>query len=218
MPRTVLNRVLAACSLAAGLALTTPALLPTDAQATVFAGYTLEQRVDAAEYIVRGTVVDSWTELDQSGQVWTRNQLEVSHVFKGPQVDTLIISEAGGAFGSVRTEVQGAARFSVGEELIAFASERGDQRIQLVGMSRGKFTVRLDPTTRSQVVQRFAPPPGRTYDHRFIPPPTDDSRVFLDDFLDRVEARIELGWDGQAIPGIPDARLRRVNKLQAGVK
>lgn len=218
MPRPMLTRLLAACSLAAGLAITAPALVSTDAQATVMVGYTLDQRIDAAEYIVRGTVVDTWTEQDANGLVWTRVQLEVSHVFKGPQVDTLLLSEAGGAYGSVQTQVAGAASFSVGEDLIAFASTRGDNRVQLIGMRLGKYTVRLDPVSRLNVVQRWSPPVGQPFDHRFIPPPTDDRRVLLDDFEGQIQARLNLGWDGKPIPGIPTDRLRRTNKLQAGVK
>lgn len=218
LPRALVHRALAATSLALGLALGTPVLLPSVAQATVLAELSFDQRVDAAEYIVRGTVVDVWTEVDGNGLVWTRVQLDVAESLKGPAGDTLVLSEPGGTYGSIRTVVAGSAVFSVGEEILAFASERGEGRIQLMGLSRGKFILRLDPVSRSMVAQQWAPPGNQPYDHRFVPPPREGSRVFLDDMLDDIRARLDLGWDGQPIPGIPTERLYRTNKLQPGVK
>ncbi len=201
-----------------GLALFGAGLHSGPASATTGIAYTLDQRVDAAEHIVRGEVLDVWTELDSNGNVWTRVLIEVSQVLKGPQVDTLVISEAGGTFGNVRTTVVGATGFSVGEDLVVFGSVRGEGRVQLVGLSLGKLTVRLDPSTRREIVQSWVAPKGMDFDHRFIPLPSDGSQVFLDDLVDSVQARLELGWDGQPIPGIPTDRLRRVNRLQPGVK
>lgn len=213
-----LPRALATLGLVAGLGLTSLALRSGDAAATVLAPLTLEQRVDAAEYIVRGQVADVWTEMDSNGLVWTRVLVQVTEALKGQPGDTLILSEPGGTYGSTRTVVSGVAVYDVGEEIVAFASERGEGRIQLVGMIAGKYTVNLDPVSRQLVAQRWAPPANQPYDHRFIPPPTDADRLYLDDLLDDVRDRLELGWDGQPIPGIPTERLHRVNKLQAGVK
>lgn len=211
-------RLLAVAAFAAGLGLASLALRPVDADATVLAPLTLDQRVDAAEYIVRGTVADIWTELDGNGLVWTRVLIEVDEALKGQPGDTLLVSEPGGTYGSFRTVVSGVAAWDVGEDVVAFASERGEGRIQLVGMISGKYTLRLDPVTRQEVAQRWAPPGNQPYDHRFIPPPSAADRLLADDLLQDIRDRLELGWDGQPIPGIPTERLRRVNKLQAGVK
>lgn len=207
-----------ALGLVLGLTLSAGGLHSAPANATSAVAYTLEQQVDAAEHIVQGEVLDVWTELDANGLVWTRALVEVSRVLKGPLVDTLLISDAGGTFGTVRAHVGGAAVFSVGEEIVAFGSIRGQDRVQLVGLSRGKMTVRLDPLTRREIVQNWAPSGGLPYDHRFIPPPVDGQQVFLEDFLDSIDARVQLGWDGQPIIGVPVERLRRVNRLQPGVK
>lgn len=212
------SRLLTVAALAAGLGMASLALRPVDADATVLAPLTLDQRVDAAEYIVQGTVADLWTELDGNGLVWTRVLIDVEQSLKGQPGDTLIISEPGGTYGSFRTAVSGVAVWDVGEQVVVFASERGEGRIQLVGMVSGKYTLRLDPATRQQVAQRWAPPGNQPYDHRFIPPPTAADRLLADDLLQDIRDRLELGWDGQPIPGIPTERLHRVNKLQAGVK
>lgn len=207
-----------ALGLVLGLALVGGSTISAPAFATTGVVYTLEQQVDAAEHIVRGEVLDVWTELDGNGRVWTRALVEVSQVLKGPQVDTLVISDAGGTYGTIRAHVGGATAFSVGEEIIAFGSIKGEGRVQLVGLSRGKLTVRLDPASRREVVQNWAPPRGLEYDHRFIPPPVDGEQVFLDDYVQSILDRVELGWDGKPIVGIPTERLRRVNRLQPGVK
>lgn len=207
-----------ALGLVLGLALLGGGLHSESANATTAVVYTFEQQVDAAEHIVQGEVLDVWTELDANGLVWTRALVEVSRVLKGPQVDTLVISDAGGTYGTVRAHVGGATAFGVGEEIIAFGSVRGQGRVQLVGLSRGKMTVRLDPLTRREIVQNWAPPGSLPYDHRFIPPPADGQQVFLDDYLDSIQARVELGWDGKPIVGVPTERLLRVNRLQPGVK
>ncbi len=188
------------------------------AAATTAVAYSLQQQVDAAELIVRGVVLDVWTEIDGNGHVWTKAMVEVSEALKGGERQTVILSDPGGVHGSTRMHVGGSTPFSVGEDVVVFGSVRGQDRVQLVGLSQGKFTVRFDPATRREVVQRWAPPAGLPYDHRFIPPPKDGEQLFLDDLLADIRARLAEGWDGQPIPGVPTERLYRVNRLQPGVK
>jgi len=215
MPRTSLGQKLLLCSVLvglSGLAVTPPA------QATTVGRLSTVQMTDAAEYIVHGTVSDVWTELDDGGMVWTKVQIEVQDAYKGDVGDTLVLSEAGGTYGSRNTMVEGVARFSAGEEILVFASERGQGRIQPIAMSMGKYTVRLDPYTQQRIVQRYAPDLNQRYDARFLPLPAEDQRVGFDDLVGSIQAHLDLGWDGKAIPGIPTERLYRTNKLQPGVK
>ncbi len=205
-------------SLALGLALAGPLLAPSSARATTLAPLSHDQLVDAAEIIVQGRVAEVWTELDDGGMVWTKAMIDVDRVLKGDADSTIVVSEAGGQYGEQVTMVASAARFDVDEELILFASHRGQGRIQPIGLSTGKFTIRQDPYARQDIVQRFNPPLGRAYDHRFIPLPAEDLRVSVDDFVQKIEDRVALGWDGQPIPGIDPAELRRRNKLQPGVE
>ncbi|RME21866.1 MAG: hypothetical protein D6798_17215 [Deltaproteobacteria bacterium] len=218
MPILPSSSVRALASIALGLALAGPALVSTDARASTVAPLTEDQLIDAAEIIVRGRVVEVWTELDDSGLVWTRAMVEVDRVFKGDADPTIVVSEAGGQFGDRVTMVAGVARFDVGEDIILFASHRGEGRIQPIGMSTGKFLIRQDPYTRDDIVQRFNPPLGRAYDHRFVPLPPESQRVSVDEFVEHIEERVALGWDGRPIPGIDPAELRRRNKLQPGVE
>ena len=201
-----------------GLLVVGPALVPGVAQATTLAKLSTDQLTDAAEIIVRGEVIDTWTEVDANGLVWTRAMVEVQQTLKGPEQETLVISQAGGEYGGTRTVVVGVGRFSVGEDAVFFVSPRGEGRLQLVGMYQGKFTVRQDPYSRQLIVQRGTLDIQRAYDHRFLPLPPADQRLGLDALLDQVQDRVELGWDGQPIPGVSSDRLARINHLQEGVK
>lgn len=194
------------------------AAAPQPAGATTLVKLSTEQLTDAAEFIVVGNIADVWTEVDERGMVWTRALVEVEESLKGGEASTLVVEQAGGEYGNTFTRVEGVARFSVGERGVFFASTRGEGRVQLVGMVQGKFTVRMDPYSRQEIVQRFALPLDRAYDHRFLPLPAEEKRVALDDFLGQVRDRVELGWDGQEIPGVSPDKLRQRNRLQPGVK
>lgn len=215
MPSPSPRRLLVGLGLALALAV---AAAPGDASATTVARLSTEQLVDAAEFAFVGTVVDVWTEVDARGLVWTRAQVEVERPLKGAPDTTMVVEQAGGAYGGVTTHVDGVARFSVGERGVFFVSTRGDDRIQLIGMAQGKYTVRMDPYSRAEIVQRFTQPLDRPYDHRFIPLPSAEQRVLFEDFVQQVEDRVELGWDGQPIPGISPDKLMLRNRLQPGVK
>ncbi len=217
MTRSLLRSALLGAGLALAAPLAGPALL-APAHATTVVPLTTDQLVDASEFIVVGSVVDVWTERDDSGMIWTRALVEVERGLKGDADSTLVIQQAGGSYGEQIAVVPGVARFSVGERGVFFASTRGEGRIQLIGMAQGKFTIRMDPTLRQEIVQRVSIPISRPYDHRFLPLPSTDDRLTLDDLLDQVQDRVELGWDGQPIPGVLTEKLYMRNKLQAGVK
>ncbi|MCB9779462.1 MAG: hypothetical protein H6742_12925 [Alphaproteobacteria bacterium] len=211
MSTSPLRRALLGAALLVGLA---APLAPRDASATTVAKLSTEQLTDAAEYIVVGTIVDVWTELDDRGMVWTHGTLEVERQLKGAPVQTIVVSHAGGVHGSTAMKVFGTARFSEGEEGVFFLSTRGHgERVQVVGMAQGKYTVRMDPYSRQPIVQRVVLEPLVAYDHRFLPLPAEADRLSLDSFLDTIQDRLDSGWDGQAIPGIDPVELQRRNAV-----
>ena len=173
---------------AAGLLAAAP-----EAQATSLKKMTTVEMVDAADLIVRGTVAETWTEVGENGRIWTRAQVDVQKTYKGEQgLETIVVDQLGGQYAGVTMHVEGAARFSHGEEIVIFLDELRSGRISPLGMFTGKYTVRLDPYSQSEIVQRFTVKASSDYDHRFIPLPKTDDRIFLSDFetllIDRVQS------------------------------
>ena len=204
-----MKKFIFAAAMTAGMAFSTAS------QATTMVKLSTNQLVDASDTVVRGTITEVWTEEDARGIVWTRAQLEVSEVYKGKNTkNSYVIDQMGGRFGGRETTVAGRAQFSPGEEGVFFLEQLGSGRITTVGLSQGKFTLRLDPYSREMIVQRYASGQNTGYDHRFIPLPAAENRVFLIDFVDTVTKRVEAGWDGKPIPGASKARLEHINRKE----
>lgn len=184
------------------------------AQATTMVPLSVEQITDISNVVVRGTVTEVWTEPDpETKTIWTYAQVEVQEVLKGdPQTHVVVIEQPGGEFGEKKTTVEGVARFSIGEEGYFFVEELASGRMVSTGMFQGKFNIILDPYSHKELALRFPVHPNRSFDHRFIPLPPEKDRVPVDSFEQRVENRIETGWDGKAIPGISLEKLEWTNK------
>jgi len=186
-----------------------------DVQASALADLSTEQLTDGATWIVRGTVVDVWTEMDGNDYVWTRARLRVSHVLKGDgQPDELIVDSLGGTYHDVTMQVLQTPRWSVGEQVLVFLDEVAGGRLSPLGLYLGKYTIRRAPHQTRHHVLRWHGKPGEPYDHRFLPHPPEYRRVYLDDLVESVEARLDVGWDGEPIPGLSTERLHRVNTLE----
>ena len=187
----------------------------TPAMATTMVELTTHQKVDASEAIVRGVITEIWTEEDHKGIIWTRAQVEVSQTLKGDaSKKAYVIDQMGGDFGANMTLVANTAQFSVGEDAIFFLETLGNGRTTTVGLSQGKLTTRLDPYSQELIVQRFLAPVRQQYDHRFLPLPPENEKVFLADFIDTIETRLDQGWDGKAIPGASIQRLQKINATE----
>ena len=190
-----------------------------EARADTLTELTVEQMTDASDLIVRGTVTQVFTELDERGNVWTRAQVEIQDTLKGDSsTRAVLVDQIGGVHGNKYSVIGLASRFSVGEEAFFFLEHLRSGRTSLVGWYQGKFTVRMDPHAAEEMLVRFTIHQDRPYDHRFIPHPPADKRLYVSDFTDRVLERVDTGWDGRPIPGADPAKLRRINRVQPGVK
>jgi hypothetical protein len=205
--------------LAVGLAF--GAFAAPNASATTLAELTVEQMTDASTYIVRGTVGEVWTSVDERGFVWTHAELAVTDVFKGPDTPKVLVVETPGGItpdGQV-TQVHAAARFSTGEDVLVFLdSIRGGTSLTPVSMFLGKYNVRRAPGEDASYLMRWHGKPLEKYDGRFLPHPEPASRIGLDQLIGQVEARLQVGWDGAPIPGIAPEKLQVVNAPERRIR
>jgi len=187
--------------------------MATSAEATTMVPLSVEQMVDLSSTVVRGKVTNVWTEPDTNTRsVWTYAQVEVEKVFKGETTtDILVLEQPGGVWGASETIVEGVARFSVGEEGYFFVESLDSGRSVTAGMFQGKYNVIFDPYSREELAVRFPVHPSRDFDHRFIPLPPEKQRMSVDVFEDQIEAFVQDGWDGTAIPGVSLEKLERIN-------
>lgn len=193
---------------------TATAVAPLTAEATSFAPLTIEQFTDASTWIVEGEVQRVWTDIDDRGLVWTHSEVTLSTVHKGPSVPvSLVVDSLGGRVGDYVTHVPGQAVFSQGESVFLFLDDTGDHVVP-VAKFQGKFTLRRATGETRQHAMTWHPNPSERFDHRFLPHPEAEHRLYLDDLRERVQQRLDRGWDGQPIPGISAERLQLINTLE----
>jgi hypothetical protein len=162
---------------------------------------------------VEGHIVEVWTEIDSvTGRVWTRANLDVTDVWKGPsEVTSLVIDSEGGTSGAVTTTIPGRAQFSEGEEVFVFLDVVRGDRLVPVGKYMGKLTLRRAAGETRKHAMTWHGDGHTPYDARFLPHPAPEDRLYLDDLRDRVAKRLAEPWDGAPIPGIDRARLEAIN-------
>lgn len=189
---------------------------PTSAQATDFAEVSFEQMVDASNFIVRGTVQRVWSEKDATGKIWTRAELAITKTFKGNTSGTLIVDSLGGSHGDDHSGIWGMTRFSPNEDALIFVEQLDNGRFGSFGMFNGKFTIRRAARDTQHHVVKWHGNPAEAFDHRFIPHPKPEHRVYFNDMVDRIEARVAEGWDGKPVPGVSMEKLREINVTRNG--
>lgn len=186
------------------------------AHATSIAPLTVGQMTDASTWIVRGTIVETWTDLDANGRVWSHARVQVAETFKGFDSPAfVVIDQIGGQYGSVVVDVGGTAGMTPTEDILAFLYQDPETgRVGLVGKFRGKYAIRRAPgETRSYVRHTAIPSSGR-YDGRFLTHPPPERRLYLEDILAQVRDQLAVGWNGDPIPGLSDADLARLNTIE----
>lgn len=200
-----------------GLALLALGATATQVSATTMSPLTQDQKADASDLIVRGTVTEVWTARDDIGRIWTHAQIEVAETFKGEPVDLVLVSQMGGVHANDFQPMHGAPRFDVGEEGFFFLEHLPAGYTGVVGWWQGKYTVRVDPLSGQEMLVQFVVSQDTWYDHRFIPHPPVDERLMADDFQQELLGNVANGWDGEPIPGVELEKLARINTLNTEV-
>lgn len=151
MKRCCLPRWLAAFALLA--------LLPA-ARATTVIAPDFDTMVGKSDYIVRAvvkTVTSQWRDNpDKPGSryIGTFVELDVKEVIKGAPPSPLVLDLVGGRVGDRELTIEGAPKFTVGQESILFVKGNGRQIVPLVGMSHGFYPVSRDKRTGQDQVMR----------------------------------------------------------------
>ena len=126
--------------------------------ATTFAPTTLEKFVKSSTLVITAKVeqVESrWN--DDHTRIYTYTTVSVLEPLKGKEIpERIILKELGGKVGDEALEVEGAAQFTQGEEVLLFLIYyRGRYRVN--SMTMGKFSI------VSENNRRIAPLPEDTY-------------------------------------------------------
>ena len=206
--RTIRAMALVLAMSALGLAVS-----PDTAKATTFLPLSTENMADVSTMIVEGTVVEVWTELDDTtNSVWTRARVSVTETLKGANVGSeIVVSSLGGSVGLFTTHIEGQAVFSEGEHVLMFLHRDGKDRLVPIGKFMGKLTFRRAAGAEREHVMRWHPRPEWKFDHRFLPHPPEDRRVYADDFKAKITDHLAQPWAGEMIPGVSPELLERVN-------
>jgi len=99
-------------------------LAPVAAEATISRAVKFDEKVDKAESIVVGTVIDQESRWDdQHKWILTYSTIRVDKTLKGQPEQELTIVTPGGKVGTIVQEVIGVPRFREGEENVVFVRD-----------------------------------------------------------------------------------------------
>ncbi len=117
--------------------------LGAPAQATVVRAFSLDDLASFATQVVRGRVLDIESRWDDR-LIYTDVEVEVADCLKGPCEERVVsVRVLGGAVDDLVMDVDGVARFALGEEVLLFLEAHPTGvHVRTVGMAQGKF--RLD--------------------------------------------------------------------------
>lgn len=119
------------------------ALTAAPVAASQFQAFDRTAQVAGSELIITGRVLAAWSDWtpDRSAVV-TDVEIELDEVWKGiPLSDRIVVRTLGGTVDGVTLEVDGAARFVNGEEVLLFLDEQADGSLTPWGMRFGKYSV-----------------------------------------------------------------------------
>ena len=111
--------------------------------ASQFQELSFDQIAREAKYVVRGQVLDTWSQWDDAREViYTYATVRVTRYFgetTGP--DVLMVREVGGTVDGYTMEAVGFPMIRRGEHIVAFLSEDGSD-LRIHAFNQGKFLVR----------------------------------------------------------------------------
>jgi len=97
--------------------------------------------------------------------IYTRIDLKVEEGLKGTDLgDKMSFFQLGGSAGDTVSAVAGAAPFRPGERVVVFLYKDREQRLQLVGLFQGKFSVEKRPGSTGEIAVRRIPEVAKPLD------------------------------------------------------
>jgi len=170
-------------------------LFPAAAAATLVPEVGFEALVSESEAIVHGTVVRSWTAWDsERTAIWTHYEIAVADWLKGRSRPTIRISEPGGSLDGVHTQIVGAPRYAIGEEVVVFADETPIGYLRTSGWSQGKFQVSSRGAAAQKIVSSVST--GATIVNGAGKPQTplrQFNQTELSGFMNRIRRQVAAG-------------------------
>jgi len=127
-----------------------PFLLPA-IHATTLARLNLDQLAGAADAVARvrcSGAESRW----ESGSIWTITTFDVVDAIKGNPAPRIVVRLPGGKVGPVTATVDGAPKFTAGEEVIIFLERSRADGYSIAGWVEGTFRIALDPGTHRETV------------------------------------------------------------------
>ena len=119
------------------------AILPVEA--TRFVRLTIEELARDANAVVHGRVVALECLRDGQGRIYTRVEMAVQDVWKGPITGgTCTVVCGGGALGETVVRAVGQPEYSVGDEVVAYLVRGDGGDWVTLGMAQGRFRVTRD--------------------------------------------------------------------------
>jgi hypothetical protein len=120
-------------------------LLSLPLSASQFIDLPFDQVAREAKFVVRGQVVDTWSNWDESREViYTYATIRVSrYIGEATGPDTLVVREVGGTVDGYTQEAIGFPELRRGEQVVLMLSEwEGSTDLRMHAFNQGKFLVR----------------------------------------------------------------------------
>ncbi len=124
---------------------------PPAIRATTLARLSLDQLAAAADAVaqVRCTAAESrW----ENGSIWTVTTFAVAATWKGNVPAQVTVRLPGGRVGHLTAAVDGAPKFTPGDEAVVFLERLPTGGFSVAGWVEGTFRIALDPQTRRKTV------------------------------------------------------------------